>query len=108
MLFFSLFKTLVDQEVTIELKNNLKLTGTIKSVDQFLNIKLDNISTPESQIDEDGDMVYLNNPHFAGLKNLFIRGSNIRYVHLKKSLVDCNLLQDAARRELSMEKRAEE
>lgn len=105
MLFFSLFKTLIDQEVTVELKNNLKLTGTLKSVDQYLNLKLDNISTPDSFLDDNGDMEYTNNPHFAGLKNLFIRGSNIRYVHLKKSFVDCNLLQDAARRELTMEKR---
>jgi small nuclear ribonucleoprotein (snRNP)-like protein len=29
--------------VTIELKNDLCITGTLKSVDQFLNIKLDEI-----------------------------------------------------------------
>ncbi|RCH78606.1 U6 snRNA-associated Sm-like protein LSm2, partial [Rhizopus stolonifer] len=42
-LFYSFFKTLVDQKVTVELKNDLAITGTLKSVDQFLNIKLDDI-----------------------------------------------------------------
>ena len=44
MLFFSFFKTLVDQEVTVELKNDIEIKGTLKSVDQFLNLKLDNIT----------------------------------------------------------------
>ena len=29
--------------VTVELKNDLSITGTLVSVDQFLNIKLDDI-----------------------------------------------------------------
>jgi len=40
----SFFKTLVDHEVTVELKNDIQLRGTLKSVDQYLNIKLDDIS----------------------------------------------------------------
>lgn len=44
-----MFKTLTDQEVTVELKNDLSIVGTLKSVDQFLNIKLDNIRV----LDED-------------------------------------------------------
>ncbi|KAL9056554.1 MAG: hypothetical protein Q9162_002837 [Coniocarpon cinnabarinum] len=44
MLFFSFFKTLVDTEVTVELKNDISIQGTLKSVDQYLNIKLDDIS----------------------------------------------------------------
>ena len=42
-LFYSFFKTLVGQEVTVELKNELAIRGKLVSVDQFLNIKLDNI-----------------------------------------------------------------
>lgn len=38
----SLFKTLVDHEITVELKNEVCIRGTLKSVDQYLNIKLDN------------------------------------------------------------------
>ena len=34
MLFYSYFKTLVGQEVTVELKNDLAIVGTLHSVDQ--------------------------------------------------------------------------
>jgi small nuclear ribonucleoprotein (snRNP)-like protein len=47
MLFFSFFKTLVDHEVTVELKNDIQIKGVLKSVDQFLNIKLENIQVLE-------------------------------------------------------------
>jgi len=43
----SFFKTLVEQTVVVELKNDLSVQGTLKSVDQFLNIKLDDISVLE-------------------------------------------------------------
>jgi U6 snRNA-associated Sm-like protein LSm2 len=42
MLFASYFKTLVGKEVTVELKNDLAITGILHSVDQFLNVKLTN------------------------------------------------------------------
>ena len=38
-LFFSFFKTLVGKEIAVELKNDVVLTGTLHSVDQYLNIK---------------------------------------------------------------------
>lgn len=41
---YSFFKTLIDNEVTVELKNDIQIRGTLKSVDQYLNIKLDEIS----------------------------------------------------------------
>ena len=34
----------MDHEVTVELKNDVSIKGTLKSVDQFLNIKLDDIT----------------------------------------------------------------
>ncbi|KAG7665794.1 LSM2 [[Candida] subhashii] len=89
MLFFSFFKTLVDQEVTVELKNDLEIKGTLKSVDQYLNLKLDNIQVTNGT----------KYPHLQAVKNLFIRGSNVRYVHMSPRSVDCTLLQDASRRE---------
>ncbi|KAE9981220.1 hypothetical protein EG327_006288 [Venturia inaequalis] len=79
MLFFSFFKTLVDHEVTVELKNDIHVRGTLKSVDQFLNIKLENVS--------------------SAVKSVFIRGSVVRYVHLPATAVDTTLLEDATRRE---------
>ncbi|KAI3405974.2 hypothetical protein KGF56_001193 [Candida oxycetoniae] len=67
-----------------------KIRGTLKSVDQFLNLKLDNI------ICINGDKY----PYLQAVKNLFIRGSTVRYVHMNPNLVDCTLLQDASRRDL--------
>lgn len=55
-LHYSFFKTLVDTEVTVELKNDISIRGTLKSVDQYLNIKLDDISV----VDE------LKYPHLVG------------------------------------------
>lgn len=43
----SFFKTLIDHEVTVELKNDIQIRGTLKSVDQYLNIKLDDINVVE-------------------------------------------------------------
>lgn len=49
MLFYSYFKTLVGKEVTVELKNDLAIAGTLHSVDQYLNIKLNNIHVINEQ-----------------------------------------------------------
>ncbi|VVT58152.1 uncharacterized protein SAPINGB_P006063 [Magnusiomyces paraingens] len=89
MIFFSVFKSLVNQEITVELKNDLSIRGTLKSVDTYLNLKLDNITTLD-----DG-----NYPHLNSVRNIFIRGSVIRYVHLPASAIDTTLLEDATRRE---------
>ncbi|RPA93729.1 U6 snRNA-associated Sm-like protein LSm2 [Choiromyces venosus 120613-1] len=91
MLFFSLLKTLVNHEVAVGLKDDLSIRGTLKSVDQFLNIKLDDIMVL-------GEGKY---PHLAAVRNVFIRESVMRYVHLPLGAVDTALLEDAMRREAS-------
>ncbi|KAF9785340.1 U6 snRNA-associated Sm-like protein LSm2 [Thelephora terrestris] len=88
MLIFSVFKTLTDQTVIVELKNDLLITGVLKSVDQFLNIRLDNI-----QISDE-----VRHPHMIAVKNCFIRGSVVRYVQIPADAVDTQLLEDATRR----------
>lgn len=57
-------------------------------MDQYLNIKLDDITV----VDE------LKYPHLSSVKNIFIRGSVVRYVHLAAASVDTALLEDATRR----------
>lgn len=44
MLFFSFFKTLVGKEIAVEMKNDVVITGTLISVDQYLNVKLNNVN----------------------------------------------------------------
>lgn len=48
-MFFSFFQTLVDRQtqIMVELKNDLQITGSLHSVDQFLNIKLNNVSVAD-------------------------------------------------------------
>ena len=48
MLFFSFFKTLVGKEVAVEMKNDVVLTGTLVSVDQYLNVKLSNVNVVDT------------------------------------------------------------
>ena len=89
MLFYSFFKTLVNEEVSVELKNDLIIRGTLHSVDQFLNIRLTNVKTADVR----------QHPYIMNVKNCFIRGSVVRYVELPKDKVDADLLQETSRRE---------
>ncbi|KAK9863473.1 hypothetical protein WJX84_007167 [Apatococcus fuscideae] len=89
MLFYSYFKTLKGKEVTVELKNDLAITGTMHSVDQYLNIKLNNTRVVNEQ----------KYPHMMSVRNCFIRGSVVRYVQLPPGSVDTEILHDATRRE---------
>lgn len=82
---------MVGKKVEVELKNEMVVSGTLQSVDQFLNLKLDDI------VVEDVERY----PHMLSVKNCFIRGSVIRYVAIPKEAVDVDLLQDSARREAS-------
>ena len=88
-IFLSFFKTLVGKEIAVELKNDVVMTGTLHSVDQYLNVKLLNVKVinPEKY------------PQLVALKNCFVRGSVVRYIQIPPEHVDTELLQDAARRE---------
>ncbi|KAF2314904.1 hypothetical protein GH714_037138 [Hevea brasiliensis] len=99
-LFFSYFKDLVGREVTVELKNDLAIRGTLHSVDQYLNIKLENTRVVDQ--DKYPHMVRV----FLGFDVLvivvmsfcqecFIRGSVVRYVQLPPEGVDidCSMMQ---------------
>merc|ERR1711934_1262053 len=94
MLFYSFFKSLVGKDVVVELKNDLSICGTLHSVDQYLNIKLTDVSVTDPE----------KYPHMLSVKNCFIRGSVVRYVQLPQDEVDTQLLQDAARKEAAQNK----
>ncbi|KAF0976518.1 hypothetical protein FDP41_004417 [Naegleria fowleri] len=89
MLFYSFFKTLVDKEVIVELKNDVSLRGTLHSVDQYLNVKLNNVQVEDKE----------KYPYLCCIKNCFIRGSTVRYIQLPVADVDTEALQDATRKE---------
>lgn len=64
--------------------------GTLHSVDQYLNMKLTEITVADPE----------RHPHMLSVKNCFIRGSVIRYVQLPAESIDTQLLQDASRKEI--------
>ena len=115
MLFYSFFKTLTGKEVTVELKNDLAITGILHSVDQYLNIKLNEIkvvdeakhphlvsSSPPRSASSYADMptdpppakthslfflvvVVVASTQLA-VKNCFIRGSVVRYIQVSSKV----------------------
>ncbi|CDR95120.1 U6 snRNA-associated Sm-like protein LSm2 [Babesia bigemina] len=91
MLFFNFFQTLVEKgaNVTIELKNDLQLTGRLHAVDQYLNFKLSNVTANDTE----------RYPHLLSVVNCFVRGSVVRYVFLNSSDVKTEELQELCRRE---------
>ncbi|XP_049625048.1 U6 snRNA-associated Sm-like protein LSm2 [Suncus etruscus] len=81
------FKSLVGKDMVMELKNELSICGTLHSIDQYLNIKLTDISVTDLE----------KYPHMLLVKNCFIQGLVVRYVPLPADEVDTQLLQDAAK-----------
>ena len=76
-------------QVTVELKNDIAISGVLVSVDQYLNIKLMKTKVVEEE----------RYPHMSSVRNCFIRGSVVRYVQLPLQFVDIDILHDATRRE---------
>jgi U6 snRNA-associated Sm-like protein LSm2 len=89
MLFYSCFRTLVGQTVTVELKNDVSISGVLESVDQYLNLKLERTQVEDQKA----------HPQLMSVSNCFIRGSVVRYVRLARNSVDTDALHDATRRE---------
>ena len=88
MLFYSMFKTLVGKEIAVELKNDVALTGTLHSIDQYLNIKRLDARVVDAA----------RHPQLVAVSSVFVRGSVVRYVQLPAADVDAELLQDACRK----------
>ena len=104
-------------QVTVELKNDLAITGTLHSVDQYLNVKLNNVRVVNEHkyphmvsfftLDTDisispprsgtpGASATTQQPCVAAqmsVRNCFIRGSVVRYVQVRL-VVTLRMLQD--------------
>ena len=84
----AMFKTLVGKEIAVELKNDVALTGTLHSIDQYLNIKLLNTKVVDAA----------RHPQLVAVTSVFVRGSVVRYIQIPAADVDTELLQDACRK----------
>lgn len=78
-LFFSYFKDLVEKEVTVELKNDLAIAGTLHSVDQYLNIKLENTRV----VDQD------KHPHMVLCSLSFVRLYSLCLIARYDHMISC-------------------
>lgn len=98
MLFFTFFQQLAEKKapVTVELKNDLLISGLLQSVDRFLNIKLNDITVASPE----------KNPHLLSVRNVFIRGSVVRYIHLPSRDVNVADLTSLCRKSLEKQKRS--
>ena len=77
MLFFSFFKTLVGKEVAVEMKNDVVLTGTLVSVDQYLNVKLSGVNVVDS--DRFPQLVSFRNAIAAYTRGLIIDNCSLSF-----------------------------
>lgn len=77
--------------MVVELKNDVAMSGTLHSVDQYLNVRLNNATIVNASA----------HPQLTCIKNCFVRGSVVRYIQLHAVDVDTELLQDAARKEVA-------
>eukprot|EP01053_Blabericola_migrator_P009218 Blabericola_migrator_1__9217@NODE_4943_length_926_cov_55_386496_g3100_i0_p1_GENE_NODE_4943_length_926_cov_55_386496_g3100_i0NODE_4943_length_926_cov_55_386496_g3100_i0_p1_ORF_typecomplete_len108_score8_90LSM/PF01423_22/6_5e14SMATX/PF14438_6/0_017Hfq/PF17209_3/0_071_NODE_4943_length_926_cov_55_386496_g3100_i0334657 len=90
MLFYTFFQSFVGKDVmvTVELKHGLQISGSLHAVDQYLNLKLVNVTIADPD----------RHPQLVSLKTCFIRGSVIRYIHLSGIPIDLEALQDSCRK----------
>ena len=87
--------------VTIELKNDLEITGKLTNVDSSLNVSLSNISVsnPEKYPQLVIIILILIIKNQLSSKTCFIRGNTVRYIHFNKKEVDLDLLEEVCKKE---------
>lgn len=74
-------------KVTVELKNDLEISGSLASVDQYLNIFLNDIEVNDAE----------KYPQFQNTQSCFIRGNSIRYIHFNKADINYEVFEEACR-----------
>ena len=90
-MFYSVFKNLSEKlcKITVELKNDIEITGNLKDIDNNLNISLTNISVNDIS----------KYPQFLNMTSCFIRGNTIRYIYFNKNDVDYQLIEEACKKQ---------
>jgi len=107
LFFYKFFQTLVSREdrVIVELKNGFQVEGTMSACDQYLNVYLKDIKIigqiSDSNIKSDSDTNEYS--YLLSLKTCFLRGSIIRFIHMKSSNINTSELVEAGRKEIQAE-----
>ncbi|KAI5166738.1 U6 snRNA-associated Sm-like protein LSm2 [Nematocida sp. ERTm5] len=94
MVVTTLFKTLINKRVRIELKTALQITGVLEDIDTFFNFKLK-------------DTEKINIP-FLTKNNVFIRGSAIKEIWIDEEYVNVKKLEETTRKALLYKKLIEQ
>ncbi|GCA64427.1 U6 snRNA-associated Sm-like protein LSm2 [Kipferlia bialata] len=63
MLFPAFFRTLIGSEVVVELKSGVKLQGTLQACDDYLNLRMTDVSSAGRDAQ----------PYLQGLQSCFVR-----------------------------------
>ncbi|KAA6402253.1 MAG: putative snRNA-associated protein, Sm class [Streblomastix strix] len=85
-IFQQFFQNIVGQNITVELKNDVTVHGTLKMIDKYMNLKLTLLEIIEKD----------KYPQLFSVKELFIRASSVRYIHMDPKAVDLNKIQQEA------------
>ncbi len=95
LLFYQFYQPLAakNARVTVELKNDFTVEGTLVFVDQQMNVSLKDIRIEDPE-------TY---PYLLAIKNIFLRGSIIRYMHMNPADIDTKELEEASAREAEAE-----
>ncbi|KAK2955843.1 putative U6 snRNA-associated Sm-like protein LSm2 [Blattamonas nauphoetae] len=88
-LFSGMFEALIGKKITIEMKNDLSFSGTLNSVDKYMNMVI-------SDLDKSGQY---ETTAAKLLNRVFVRGSDVRYAYLDRSAVDVEQLEELTRKE---------
>lgn len=87
MIFFEYFKTQLNNEVVVNLKNDMSIFGILKNVDPFLNIKIENaIATSNNEF-------IIIDKSISNIQFCSIRGSAIKSVELKKNGLEDHMVE---------------
>ena len=87
-MFYAVLKSVSqnNSEITVELKNDMKIKGNLVNVDTNLNLVISKVGTEENI----HQLKYSN--------NIFIRGNVIRYIHFNKKEVNTELIEEACKK----------
>ncbi|KAI5189954.1 U6 snRNA-associated Sm-like protein LSm2 [Nematocida sp. AWRm77] len=90
------FRSLIEKPIRVELKNKIVVTGTMKDVDTFLNIKLAKVT-----IEKNTDNVFVG---FKQIDSLFLRGSFVKFIWIKEADVRPDEMENAVRKTILYKK----
>lgn len=86
--FHKQIENLEGRQITVELKNDLSIRGTLQTVDRYMNIRLVDIEVENVE----------QHPQLLSTQNCFVRGSTIRYISMSENDINLREIQETCSR----------